>query len=91
MTGAILVVFHMTGCPHCLSVTGSEGACAALKDVGVLEVEARHPLAEELGITSFPRIWLSTPDNAWEYRSGRRTSDAIQEWIHSKVIPAVAV
>jgi hypothetical protein len=90
MSGAVLVVFHMTGCPHCISVTGSSGACAGLKDVGVLEIEAMHPLVEHLRITSFPRIWLSTSDNAWEYRSGPRTSEAIQEWIYSKLAPVTA-
>ena len=75
----------MTGCPHCVSVTGSEGACAGLKNVGVLEVEARHPLVDDVGVTSFPRIWLSTPDNAWEYSSGPRSTDSIQSWIASKL------
>lgn len=81
----------MKGCPHCTAVTGSQGACAALKDVGVLEVEASHPLVEDVGVTSFPRIWLSTPDNAWEYSSGRRTTDSIQSWIASKLADTPSV
>ena len=81
-----LVVFHMIGCPHCAAVTGSQSACASLRDVKVLEIESQHPLVEELDIPSFPTIWLSTPSVVFEYNGGQRTTDALQSWIASKML-----
>ena len=84
MAGPILAVFHMDGCPHCEAVTGPAGACARLKNVSVLEVESRHPLVRDVNITSFPHLWLSTPDAVWEF-NGSRTTDALQAWIGEKL------
>ena len=89
MLGAILIVFHMKGCPHCRAVTGPQSACRPLGGVRVLEVEAAHPAVEDVAITSFPTIWLSLPDASYAYPAGRaRETDAIQDWIDSKLFKA---
>lgn len=86
MEGAILIVFHMDGCPHCKAVTGSESACRPLQGVRVLEIEASHPAVEDLRIQSFPTIWLSLPRDAYAYTTGRpRATGALQDWIDSKI------
>ena len=81
----ILVVFHMNGCGHCKAVSGPDSVCAGLRDVHVMEVESEDPLTELLGIQSFPTIWLSSPDKVVAYNSGERSTDALQDWIFSKI------
>ena len=78
----VLVVFHMDGCPHCPPALQ---ACEGVQDAAVVTIESRHPLVEDLGIASFPTIWLSVPSAAFEYRKGPRTTDAIQGWLASKL------
>jgi hypothetical protein len=78
----ILVVFHMRGCPHCPSALA---ACEKLQSANVLAVEDAHPMVTELGINSFPTIWLSLPDGLFEYRKPQRTSQDIEAWIQQKM------
>lgn len=79
---AVVVVFHMNGCPHCPPALE---ACNKLQDTNVVSIESQHPLVEDLGISSFPTILLSLPSALFEYRKGPRSTDAIQKWLASKL------
>jgi hypothetical protein len=71
-----LVVFHMTGCPYCKSVTGPDSATKSLGDlVPVYEVERTDPLAQKMGVSSFPTIYLSTPLITYKYEGPRTPED----------------
>ncbi len=78
----VLVVFHMNGCPHCPPALE---ACDGVRGASLVTVEAGHPLVRELGISSFPTIWLSSPAAAFEYKSGPRSTEGIQKWVDSKL------
>jgi hypothetical protein len=77
---AIVVVFHMHGCPHCPPLLD---ACRDLRRAHVVEVEAQNPLVDQLGISSFPTLWLSTPKDVFHY-TGPRTAADIDAWIETK-------
>ena len=66
----ILVIFHMDGCPHCPPVLA---ASKQVKDAHVLTVESRNPMTTELGISSYPSIWLSLPGDLFEFQSSSHT------------------
>ena len=78
---AILAVFHMPGCPHCVEVTGPRGSCAGLKNVDVLEIENSHRLTKGLPIDGFPTLWLVTPFEVREYAGRSRSQTDLQAWI----------
>ena len=81
MRPAVVIVFHMRGCPHCVEVTGPQGACSKLKRVVVLEIESAHPLPSQVGVRSFPTLWLSTPTSVREYDGRERSPEALQKWV----------
>ena len=78
----VLLVFHMLGCPYCQSVVGEDSACRDIDKAHVLEIERKHPLISELGITSFPTIVLSLPESI-ETFSQPRSRKNILEWVDS--------
>ncbi len=73
----ILVLFHMHGCPHCPPLME---ACRAQASAPVVMLEAGHPLTSEVGIASFPTLWLSTPEALFEF-GGLRSAPAIGQWV----------
>ena len=77
----ILLIFHMDGCPYCPPVLR---ASKGVKSAHVLSVESSHPLARELGIASFPSIWLSLPNDLFEFQKPKRESRHLNEWIAEK-------
>ena len=78
---AILVIFYMNGCPHC---PAAQDACDGVGNLPTVHIESSHPLVKELGIHSFPTIWLSTPTAVYQYKDRPRVSRAIKIWILSK-------
>jgi hypothetical protein len=77
----ILLIFHMDGCPHC-----PPALRAAKRVVGahVLSAESKHPLVRELGVGSFPSIWLSLPNDLFEFQKPTRGASELNDWIAEK-------
>jgi glutaredoxin len=77
-----LCALVMEGCPHCRDVPA---LLKTLADVapGHL-VDSDDPLAEKLGVTSFPTIFLVNPLFTFVYR-GPRTPEALRAWVLRKM------
>ena len=82
---ASLVVFHITGCPHCKAVTGPQSVTRGAQDlVPVYEVESSDPLAKRMGVSSYPTIFFSTPLVTFKFE-GARTPEAIRKFVLEKM------
>ena len=92
----ILVLFHMTGCPYCKGLPGSNGlVSAAASDASCeyRELESNDPVAVEVNqmgnpnfsVTSFPSIGVLTPKK-WVLYKGPRTREGIASWLLSGII-----
>jgi hypothetical protein len=80
-----LVVVHMHGCPHCKAVTGPESAARGVADLApVYEIESSNPLSQELGVTSFPSIFFSTPHAVFRFE-GSRTPEELRRFVLEKM------
>ena len=80
-----LLVFHLNGCGHCREVTGPDSQCGPLADLlPVYEIEASHPLAQEMGISGFPTIVYVNKALAFT-REGPRDTLALRKWVLDKM------
>lgn len=78
----ILVVFHMTGCPHCPPVLR---AASGVQGAHVLAVESDHALCPLLQVKSYPTVVAVLPSGAFERApSGDRSTSDLQAWLDSK-------
>lgn len=83
MTRAIIVVFHMKGCPHCPPALE---AANAVKTAHVVNISSDHPVVKQLNISSFPTIWLSLPSTLFDYGSKERNTPALEQYIMDKLL-----
>ena len=88
MTRAIIVVFHMKGCPHCPPALE---AANGVKTAHVVYISSDHPAVQELGISSFPTIWLSLPSTLFDYGSNERSTSALEQYVTDKLLATEAL
>ena len=79
---AILVVFHMKGCPHCPRVLK---LCRNISGIDRVEVESAHPLCDDAGVRAFPSVVLALPHVAYEAERSVATPEELLSWIQSKL------
>lgn len=74
----VLIVAHMTGCPHCPPV---QELCQKLRDrAPVMMLESQHALVRDMKVSSFPTVLLSTPEGLYEY-NGQRIERKLRDWV----------
>jgi hypothetical protein len=81
-----VVVFHMDGCPHCKAVTGKSSVLreGAGDLAPIYEIESSDPLSRNMGITSFPSIFVVTPIVAFAFE-GKRTPEDFRKFVLEKM------
>jgi len=72
----------MVGCPHCPPALE---ASSKIKTAHILHIRSDHPIVKELGIASFPTIWVSLPNSLFDYGAKPRDTPSLEQFVMDKI------
>ena len=81
MVRAVLLVIYMDKCPFCPPALE---ASSKVTQADVININSRHPIVKDLGVPSFPTIWLSLPDSLYDFGSRERSTYILEQFIADK-------
>ena len=81
MVRSVLLVMYMDGCPFCPPAIE---AASKVTGADVININSSHPIVKDLGVSSFPTIWLSLPNSLYDFGSRERSPDSLEQFILDK-------